>query len=119
MAVKVIHCNSRGEPLGREHFTEDGRLIIPDTPAGRLAFDVFRRLAVNLWEAADEATRDFMLANFPEAQTIRKDYVSRQYRRIIEMGGETYAVIYDFKTKTTAATATEVREAEVGEHLLL
>ena len=44
-----------------------------------------------------------MLANFPAAQTIRKDYVNRQYRRIIEVDGESYAVIYDFKTQTTAA----------------
>jgi hypothetical protein len=76
---------------------------IPNNVAGQLAFDVFHRLAVKLCEAADEATRDFMLANFPAAQTIRKDYVNRQYRRIIEVDGETYAVIYDFKTQTTAA----------------
>ena len=83
--------------------SEQTGIEIPYNAAGRLAFDVFHRLAVKLCEAADEATRDFTLANFPTAQTIRKDYVSRQYRRIIEMGGETYAVIYDFKTQTTAA----------------
>jgi hypothetical protein len=77
---------------------------IPDNAAGRLAFDVFHRLAVKLCEAADEATRDFMIANFPTAQTIRKDYIDRQYRRIIEVDGNNrIAVIYDFETQTTAA----------------
>jgi hypothetical protein len=80
---------------------------IPDNAAGRLAFEVFHRLAVKLCEAANEATRNFMLANFPAARTIRKDYVNRQYRRIIEVDGENYTVIYDFKTQFTAVERPE------------
>jgi hypothetical protein len=76
---------------------------IPYTPAGQLVFDAFYRLAVDLCEAANEATRDFMLSNFPNARTIRTDYVNKQHRRIIEVDGKTCAIIYDFKTKTTAA----------------
>ena len=103
MAVNVIHCNSRGEPLGREHFTEDGRLIIPDTPAGRRVYEKFLSVWEQIISVGDEATKDFILANFPAAQRIRKGFVNGQYRRIIEVDGETYAVIYDYKTKTTAA----------------
>jgi hypothetical protein len=86
---------------------------IPDTPTSRRVFDALRdllhRLAAELIETASGATRDFMLSNFPNARTIRKDYVNRQYRRIIEVDGENYAVIYDFKTKTTVAA--ELSEA--------
>jgi hypothetical protein len=80
---------------------------IPDTPTSRRVFDALRdllhRLAAELIETASGATRDFMLSNFPNARTIRKDYANGQYKRIIEVDGETYAVIYDFKTRTTAA----------------
>ena len=77
---------------------------IPYNAAGQLAFDVFHRLAVKLCETADEATRDFMLTNFPTAETVSKEYVNRQYRRIIQFDGkQNIAVVYDFKTQTTAA----------------
>jgi hypothetical protein len=78
-------------------------LEIPDNAAGQLVIDVLYRLAVELCEAADKATMDFMLANFPGARSIRRDYADGKYTRTIESGGETYAVVYDFKTKTTAA----------------
>jgi hypothetical protein len=83
--------------------SERERIEIPYTPAGQLVFDSFYRLAVDLCEAADKATRDFMLSNFPNAQTIRRDYVNKQSRRIIEVDGKTCAIIYDFKTKATSA----------------
>jgi hypothetical protein len=76
-------------------------LVIPDTPAGHLAADAFYRLAVELCEEAGKATMDFMLANFPGARSIRRDYANGQHTRTIEAGGETHVVIYDFKTKTT------------------
>ena len=80
------------------------RIEIPDNPAGRLIFDMFKRLAIEMCEIADEATKDFMIMNFPTAETIRKEYINRQYRRVIELGGKHIIVIaYDFKTRTTIA----------------
>ena len=97
----VTHCNSRGEPLGKEHFTEDGRLIVPhDTPVGRRVYEKFKRFAAHMCEVGEEATKDFMLANFPTAQTIRKEYKDRQYRRVIEAVDGEHVMAYDFTTKT-------------------
>ena len=82
---------------------------IPYNAAGQLVFDVFHRLAVKLCETADEATRDFMQTHFPMAETVSKEYINRQYKRVIKVDGENQiAVIYDFETQTTAAVAAEL-----------
>jgi hypothetical protein len=64
-------------------------------------YDIYHAVAVRLWEEAGKATMDFMLAHFPDARSIRRDYANGQHTRTIEAGGKTYAVVYDFKTKTT------------------
>jgi hypothetical protein len=80
---------------------------IPDTPASRAVAanlrDVLRRLEGELLETARKATMDFIIANFPNAQTIRGDQFSIKdgwYRRFIEADDKNYGVFYSFKTKT-------------------
>jgi hypothetical protein len=65
--------------------------------------DVLRRLKGELLETARKATMDFIIANFPNAQTFHGDQFSFKggwYWRFIEADGKTHAVFYSFKTKT-------------------
>jgi len=83
--------------------SERERIQIPDNAAGRLAFDVFRSIAIKMLTVGDEVTNDFTVSNFPAAETIRKEYINRQYKRVIEWRGDYIAVMYDYKTQTTSS----------------
>lgn len=48
------------------------RIEIPDNQAGRLAYDAFHNVALKMWAVGGEATGNFALANFPEAETVGK-----------------------------------------------
>ncbi len=91
------------------------RIAIPDNPAGRLAFKVFRAVAEKMLAVGNEATNDFALSNFPDGKTVRKDYADRQFLRVIKIPtGEYITVIYDYTAQTTAATQLPYEEPERG-----
>ena len=84
--------------------SERERIQIPDNAAGRLAFDIFRSIAIKMWAVGDEATNDFTISNFPAAETVRKDYFNRQFRRVVAFdSGEHVIITYDYKTQTTSS----------------
>ena len=75
---------------------------IPNTPAGQRCLDVLYYHAQKMVDEANEATGDFIQANFPGAKTTGKDYVDRKMKRTIECeDGSLVTVIYDYMTKTT------------------
>jgi len=79
---------------------------IPNTPAGQRCIDVLRLLAKKMCDAGNEATHNFIQANFPAAKTVGKEYAGRKFKRIVECeDGSLVAVVYDYVTMTTWALA--------------
>ena len=92
-AIQVTHVN--GPPTS-----------IPNTTAGQRCKDVLLSLAKKMWNTGNEATQDFIQANFPESKTVGKEYADRKFKRIIECeDGSLVAVVYDYVTMTTWASA--------------
>jgi thymidine phosphorylase len=92
-AIQVTHVN--GPPTR-----------IPNTPAGQRCKDVLYSLAKKMFNAGNEATHNFIQANFPAAKTVGKEYADRKFKRIVECeDGSLVAVVYDYMIKTTWACA--------------
>ena len=77
---------------------------IPNTPAGQRCIDILRSIAKKMCDAGNEATQNFIQANFPAAKTVGKEYADRKFKHIVECeDGSLVTVIYDYMTKTTWA----------------
>ena len=73
---------------------------IPNTLAGQRCIDVLYLLAKKMCDAGNEATGNFIQANYPAAKTIGKEYVDRKFKRTIEWGSKHITIVYDYETQT-------------------
>ncbi len=64
------------------------KTIPADSKAGELAFEIVQRIAERLWTQAQDATGEYIAAEFPGSATTREWHAEGRYHREIRRNGQ-------------------------------